>query len=81
MQNLFPSRYGKPVLIDVLAAADMGWSGECDFGNSPQTGSTACGVGSGPQSTCTFGVGKGTPFDQGSGSERLINPGDVSQGL
>ena len=80
--NLFPDYYEKPVLLDICDAASMGWGAVCSDGSSAGPAGSTCANGSGAgYSGCAF-PGKGLFDNSGEGSQsRLINPGDVSQGL
>ncbi len=80
--GIFPEKYSKPELVSILRASELGWHASCPQGAGPTTGPPTCNTGNGA------GPGKldqGRLFDGGEGSSssnsRLINPGDVSQGL
>ena len=78
--SFFPAEYSKPELIDIVKAADLGWSAFCGGGSNPSTSLFTCEGGGAPQkpqnSTLFQNSGSGE-----SSSSRLINPGDVSHGL
>lgn len=42
----FPDKYKKPVLINIVEAAQNGWSAKCGAGGSPGTGPPSCTGGS-----------------------------------
>ncbi|NOQ23230.1 MAG: hypothetical protein GQ565_11355 [Candidatus Aegiribacteria sp.] len=72
---IFPGSYSKPVLMDIVGAADSGWNAACDEGTGPSTGFD-----------CTDGttVGKsdgGRLYTNPDGSSRLRNSGDANRGF
>lgn len=78
---MFPEIYSKPVLIDIVNAADLGWSAICPGGSAPTSNPFACDGGSQfAKNSSTFDIG-GSSSGSGQSSGRLINPGDVGSGL
>lgn len=84
---LFPEKYTKPVLTDIIDASQNGWAAVCVGGTTPSSSGAVCDAGgtAGSAPLCPGMGGSangGRLFNSGSGSQsRLINPGDVSQGL
>ena len=80
----FPEKYTRPVLVDIVKAAEMGWNAVCSNGTGAASGGDACIDGqSAGNSSCIALTSNGLfqNGNEGSSSSRLINPGDVSQGL
>ncbi len=84
---LFPEKYVKPVLTDIIDASQNGWAAVCTGGTTPASGANSCNTGgyAGSAPLCPGNGGSangGRLFNSGSSSQsRLINPGDVSRGL
>lgn len=82
----FPEVYAKPVLTGIVDAAGNGWNAKCASGGTPTTGWSVCTNGPNvdhTQPTCP-GHGGGASNNRlygGGGSSRVLNPGDISQGL
>jgi hypothetical protein len=75
---LFPEVYSKPVLVDIIRAADLGWNADCAHGDSASTGFPACtgGSGAGPGNKSVNAL-----VIYNTSESRLINTDDVGHGL
>ena len=71
--GIFPENYSKPELVSILKASELGWCSTCNTGGGPISA----------KSSDQFDQGHLFDGEDGNSStnSRLINPGDVSQGL
>lgn len=81
--NLFPNEYSKPTLLEIKDASELGWAAPCSDGQGAGSAGSTCANGTGAGYNVCVSLNNDGLFtgSDGSTNGRLINPGDVSQGL